>query len=235
MPAGAKRFYEAAAVAEAEGGFAVTLDGLPIKTPAGAGLIVPTRGLAQAVADEWAAQGEFIEPAAMPLTGLANTAIDRAAGQWRAMVGEIQRFAGTDLLCYRAEAPPDLVARQTAGWQPLLDWAAEVYGARLAVTAGVVPISQPWDALTALGVAVEALDDVQLTVLGCATAATGSLVVGLALVAGRIDADEASAASQLDEAFQSEFWGEDAEAVARLGRLGDDIRAAAKFLKLAKT
>ncbi len=235
MPAGAKRFYEAVAVAEAEGGFAVTLDGRPIKTPAGAKLILPGRPLAQAVADEWAAQGEFIEPAAMPLTGLANTAIDRAVGQRRVVVAEILRYARADLLCYRVAQPPDLAARQAADWQPLLDWAAEVYGARLAVTTGVVPISQPAAVLTALGDAVEGLDDVQLTALGCIVPATGSLVVGLALVAGRIDAEEASAVSQLDEAFQSELWGEDAEAAGRLGRLKDDIRAAAEFLKLAKS
>ncbi len=233
--AGAKRFYEAAAVAEAAGGFAINLDDRRLKTPAGAELIVPSRALAQAVADEWAAQGEFIEPAAMPMTGLANTVIDRTVGQRRAVVEEILRYAGADLLCYRVEQPPDLAARQTADWQPLLDWAAEVYGARLAVTTGVVPISQPPEAVQALGDAVEGLDDVQLTALGCAAPATGSLVIGLALVAGHIDADEATAASQLDEAFQSEFWGVDTEAAARLGRLKDDIRAAAEFLKLSKT
>ena len=235
MSAGAKRFYEKTEIAETDGGFAIHLDGRGVKTPTGADLTVASRALAQAIAEEWAAQGEFIEPAAMPLTGLANTAIDRAPGYRRTMIEEILRYAGADLLCYRVEQPPDLAARQTAVWQPLLDWVAEAHGARLVVTTGVVPLSQPPDAIAALAAAVEALDDVGLTALGCASPATGSLVIGLALVAGHIDAKEATAISQLDEAFQWENWGEDAEAVARLGRLGDDIRAAAEFLKLAKT
>lgn len=231
---GAKRFYKEAGVAVSDGGFAVTLDGKPIRTPAGTKLTVPTRALARAIAVEWEAQEESILPSNMPLTGLANAAIDRTGPDGQRIIEEILRFAGTDLLCYRAESPPDLVERQAAHWQPLLDWAEEAYGARLEVASGVVPMTQPSAALAALRVGVEDLSGQELTALAAVTGAVGSLVVGLALIQGRLTADEAVQVSQLDEAFQADLWGRDDEAEDRRNRLGMDIQAAAEFLRLAR-
>ncbi len=215
-------------------GFTVTLDGRPLQSPAGTAFILPAKELAQAIAAEWRAQKEDIRFHAMPLTALAGAAIDRAGKERREVIDHALQYAGADLLCYRAEAPSELVLRQQARWQPLLDWLADAYGARLAVTAGIAHVDQPKPALHSLRAAVEALDDFELTALSSATAACGSLVVGLALTAGRIDAEAAFEASQLDETFQSERWGEDAEAAERRRRLKAEIGAAAKFLELVR-
>jgi len=232
--AGAKRFYVKTGVEAADGGaFRVTLDGRTVKTPGGAALVVATKGLAAAVADEWAGQDETIKPDTMPLTGLVCAAIDRRTGPGRgAVIREVLRYGETDLLCYRAREPDDLIACQRAQWQPLLDWAAEALGARLAVTEGVVPVSQPPDAAAALERAVEALDDLTLSALVAATRASGSLVVGLALVMGRVDAETASRAAELDQAWQNEKWGEDSEALARRRALAAELRAVERLLAL---
>jgi chaperone required for assembly of F1-ATPase len=168
----------------------------------------------------------------MPLTRLAATAIDRTAERRGEIVAEVANYAGTDLVCYRAAHPPALAARQEALWQPLIDWAAGRYDAGLAVTAGVVPMAQSPASLRAFVAAVAALDDFRLTALQAATAACGSLVIALALLEGRLDAAAAFAASQLDETFQIEAWGEDAEAAARRQVLAADIAAMAQFLEL---
>lgn len=232
---GLKRFYKNAAVSVSGSGFAVTLDGKPIRTPVGAALKVPTRALAQAIAGEWDAQKELILPPNMPLTGLANAAIDRAGPDAQRIIEEMLRFAASDLLCYRAESPADLVERQAACWQPVLDWLAETYGARLKVFSGVVPMTQSAAALAALRAAMEDLTDLELTALATATGAAGSLVVGLALIAGRLTVEEAIQVSQLDETFQADLWGRDDEAEDRRRRIGVDIHAAAEFLRLAET
>lgn len=230
----ARRIYESVEVRGAEGGFAVTLDGRPVRTPTGHPLRLPTRALAQAIADEWAAQEETVRPPTMPLSQLAVTWIDKVTEGRAATVEAVARYAETDLLCYRAEEPDDLVDAQDAAWRPLLDWAASDLGARLTVTTGIVPVAQPEEAVAALRAAVEALDDVALTALSGAAAAAGSVVVGLALIAGRIDAAEAFAASQVDETHQAGRWGEDAEAADRRTRIRGDIEAAARFLALAR-
>ncbi|HJO73513.1 MAG TPA: ATP12 family protein [Rhodospirillales bacterium] len=232
--AGVKRLFETAAVTAAEGGFMVTLDGRPALTPGGASLTLPGRALAAAVAAEWAAQGEEIRPHTMPFTGLANSAVDGVAPDRRAVVEHAVKYAATDLLCYRANNQPELARRQHAEWQPLLDWAGEALGAPLAVTEGIAPVDQPAAALDALGAAVEALGDLELAALSSLTAACGSLVLALALAAGRIGAGEAYALSQLDETYQIEKWGADAEAVARCDRLCAEIAAAAAFLELVR-
>ena len=227
-----KRVYTEVAVEPAEDGFAIMLDGRPVRTPGRRMLAVPSRALAEAIAAEWRAQGDRVEPRSMPLTRLASTALDLVGQRRPAIVDEIAAYAGTDLVCYRADAPAELAARQHAAWQPLLDWAAARYGAALVVTQGVVPRPQPPEALAALRRAVEAYDDMALVALHAATAAAGSLIVALALLDGRIDAAEAFAASQLDETFQIEAWGEDAEAAARRRAVAADIAAAARFLSL---
>jgi chaperone required for assembly of F1-ATPase len=168
----------------------------------------------------------------MPLTRLAATAIDRTAAQRDLVVAETANFAGTDLLCYRADHPPALAARQQAIWQPLIDWTALRYDAALAVTTGIVPAPQSPAALRAFTAIVAAQDDFRLTALHTLTAASGSLVIALALFEGRLDAEAAFVAAQLDETFQIETWGEDAEADARRQALAADIAAAARFIAL---
>jgi chaperone required for assembly of F1-ATPase len=227
-----KRRYARVATGPVEGGWGIALDGKPMTTPAKNELILPTGPLAAAIAAEWEAQREEIRPATMPLTRLAATAIDRTAAQRESVVAETAGYAGTDLVCYRAEHPPALAARQQAVWQELIDWAALRYDATLEVTTGIVPAAQSPAALRAFAAIVAAQDDFRLTALHGLAAACGSLVIALALIEGRLDAGAAFAASQLDETFQIEAWGEDADAAARRRALAADIEAAARFLAL---
>jgi chaperone required for assembly of F1-ATPase len=229
-----KRFYKTAEPVPAAGGHGVALDGKLVKTRGRHDLIVPSPPLAAAVAAEWDAQHGEIRSAAMPLTRLAGTTIDRSAAQRDAIVQQVANYAGTDLVCYRAAHPPALAALQQAVWQPLIDWAADRYGAPLAVTAGVIPASQSAASLAAFTEAVAEYDDFSLTALHAATAACGSLVIALALLEGRLDADQAFAASQLDESFQIEVWGEDAEQAKRRAALAAEIAAAAQFISLLR-
>ena len=226
-----KRFYRDATVAPGEDGYSVTLDGKPLRTPGKAELRVPSRGLAEAIAAEWRAQVSEVRPQNLPLTRLANTALDLVTPRRAQIVAEIANYAGTDLLCYRAEHPPELVARQARIWQPLLDWAAERY-APLTVTAGVLPCAQPVESLAAFTAAVEAFDAMRLAALHLATAACGSLVLALALAEMRLDPESAFAAAQLEESFEIERWGEDAEQTRRRAALQDDIALAARFVAL---
>ena len=227
-----KRVYREATTRQAGDGWGVALDAKPMRTPARHELIVPSVALAAAIAAEWDAQQDDIGPATMPLTRLAATAIDRARTQRDLVVAETANYAGTDLVCYRADHPPELVARQQAECQPLLDWTMLRYDASLAVTSGVLPQPQSPAALKAFAAAVTAQDDFRLTALHTMTAACGSLVIALALLEGRLDAAAAFAISQLDETFQIESWGEDAEAAARRHALAEDIAAAARFVQL---
>lgn len=216
------------------GAFVVTLDGRPVRTPGRRPLHLPHRPMGEAVAAEWRDQGEEIAPATMPLTRLANTAVDRTAPLRAQVIEQVASYAETDLLCYRAEEPAELVARQAAEWQPVLDWLAEAHRARLAVTAGVAPVAQERAALLAVFTAVAAFDDFRLTGLHAATAAAGSVALGLALAAGRIDAEQAWRAAHLDELFQAERWGGDTEAERRRDALREEIAAAARFMTLAE-
>jgi chaperone required for assembly of F1-ATPase len=190
--------------------------------------------LAAAIAEEWNAQEGEIRPATMPLTRLATTAIDRVATQREAIIEETANYAGTDLVCYRAAHPPALAARQQAVWQPLIDWAVLRYDASLVITTGVIPKSQSAASLRAFAAAVAEQDDFALTALHVATAASGSLVIGLALIEGQLDAQEGFATSQLDESFQIEAWGEDSEQAERRRALAADIAAAARFMLLLR-
>lgn len=227
-----RRVYREVTTRPAEGGWAIALDARPMRTPARRELVVPSAALATAIAAEWDSQKDEIRPATMPLTRLAATAIDRTGAQRDLVVAETANYAGTDLVCYRADRPPALVARQQAEWQPLIDWAMLRYDAGLAVTNGILPQPQSPAALKAFAAAVAAQGAFRLTALHAMTAACGSLVIALALMEGRLDAAAAFAVSQLDETFQIEAWGEDSEAAARRRALAEDIAAAARFVRL---
>ena len=229
-----KRFYQHADLISAGQAYGVALDGKPIKTPAKRDLTVPSAALASAIATEWNTQEGDVRPAEMPLTQIANTAVDRVMPQRALIVQQIANYAGTDLVCYRATRPPELTARQQAEWQPLVDWAVLRYDAPLEVTVGVVPIAKPPASLRAFAAAVAEYDDFAVAALHLATAACGSLVIALALIEGRLGAEEAFTASQLDESFQIAAWGEDVEQAQRRQALAADITAAAHFLSLLR-
>lgn len=227
-----KRFYKVVTVAADN---SILLDGKPIKTPAKADLIAPTRALAEAIAQEWREQGANIKPATMHLTKLANTAIDRVESLRDAFLGELAEYARSDLLCYRASEPAALAERQDAGWDPLLDWAKARFRASLRVTRGIRPIAQNEESIAALAGHLLGYDRWRLAALQSATTLTGSLVLALAVAEGRLDAAEAFALSRIDEAYQAEFWGRDAEAEERAQRLDQELAAAAQFLDLARS
>lgn len=230
-----KRFYRAAKAVPAAPGFAIELDGKPLQTPAKNKLTVPTAALAEAIASEWQAQGETVSPSALPLTRLASTAIDRVAPRRSDVIAEIVKYAATDLLCYRASEPPELVVRQHEIWQPLLDWAETRYDSALAVTSGITPVPQAAAALAAIERAITAYDAMMLVALHLATSACGSVILGLALLEGRLSPAEAFAAAQLDESFQIERWGEDPEQTQHRAALKDDVEAAARFARLLRS
>ncbi|HEX4861301.1 MAG TPA: ATP12 family protein [Rhizomicrobium sp.] len=226
-----KRFYKDVSTMDRS----VLLDGKPLRTPRGADLVLPTSVLAEAVADEWRAQGDEIVPAAMPLTKLANTAIDGVAPRRDEVIAEIAAFARHDHLCYRTDTPAVLVARQNAGWDPLLDWVAERYGAPLLTAHGITSIAQPEASLAALGEAVKAFDPFALAALHVVASIAGSLVLALAVADKRLTADEAFTASRVDERYQAEKWGLDSEAEARARHLAKELDAAARFMDLARS
>lgn len=227
-----RRFYEQADIRADDGGYTVVLDGRPVRTPGKAVLRVPSASLARAIAAEWADQGETIEPQTMPLTRLAATAIDRIAAERPSVVEAVVAYAETDLLCYRADGPTELVERQESHWQPLLDWLEESHGARLEPVAGLMPRAQGAASVERIRAAVEALNDFALSALQSATGSAGSVVVALALFRRRIGAPDAVAISQLDEIYQAELWGDDAEARRVREARAADIEAAARFLEL---
>lgn len=229
-----RRFYNSVDTAPGSQGVGVTLDGKPIRSPAGKKFAVPSAALAEAIAEEWAVvpeKGE-IEPEKMPLTRLAMTGLDRASEQRDKVVADIAAYGGSDLLCYRAAEPVALVAKQTIGWDPLLVWAEEALGARLMVTVGVMPVPQSDQALAALRHPLEKCTDLELSALFQLTAGFGSLVLALAVLKRRITAEQGSDLAEIDALWQLERWGEDAEAEARRVRLRGDMLAAGRFLTL---
>jgi chaperone required for assembly of F1-ATPase len=229
-----KRFYRETAVEAGDDGYRVLLDGKPMRTPAKAVLVLPTRALAEAIAAEWRAVPEKAEINAthLPLTRLATTGLDRVATQRERVIEDTAKYAGSDLLCYRASDPASLVERQHRTWQPLLDWAAERYGAQLLVAQGMTFVAQPADALARLREAVAAHDDFALSGLYNLTHISGSLVIALAVAEGHLPADKAFAAAQLDELYQIERWGEDPIATQRHDSIKRDIDAGGRFLAL---
>lgn len=214
------------------GGFAVQLDGRPIRTPARALLVVPGALLAEAIAAEWNAQGEEVDPRSMPLAGLANAAIDRVAPDPAAFAATLAAYGETDLLCYRAEGPDSLVRRQAEAWDPLLHWARRRYDIDFEVVSGIVHQAQPEPTLDRLRRAVGARSPFELAALSPLVTVSGSLVVALALVEGAVGVDDAWTAATVDDAWQAEKWGEDELAAAALEARRRDFLAARRFLDL---
>ncbi|HEV1999230.1 MAG TPA: ATP12 family protein [Xanthobacteraceae bacterium] len=229
-----KRFYKEASVGATPGGHALLLDGKPVKTPARLPLVLPTRALAEAVAVEWAAQETRIDPARMPITRLANLAIDRGAESAAALVDEIAGYAGSDLLLYRAGEPAALVAMQAAHWDAILAWAGEALGARFVLAEGLKFVAQPEAALAAARAAIAAhAPPFRLTAVASLTMLTGSALIALALSRGALDVDAAWAAAHVDEDWNIQKWGEDAEATKRRAARRAEFGAAARMLALA--
>ena len=233
-----KRFYKSVTVAAAQGehpaAFRVLLDGKPVRTPAKALLAVPTRALAEAIAGEWEAQREHIDPAGMPLTRLANSAIDGVRVHQAEVRADIVKYAASDLLCYRASEPELLVRRQAEVWDPVLAWGREALGARFEVVEGIMPVIQPEAATSAIAEALEGLDTFSLAALHVMTTLTGSALLALAHARGHLTAEAAWAAAHVDEDWQIGRWGEDAEAAARRRRRWSEMQAASRLLALLR-
>ena len=227
-----KRFWKEVSVKPEAGGWTIELDGRPVKTPARSALVVPTEMLGQAIADEWRSVGETIDPRTMPLTGLANAAIDRVAPDRQAFAQGLARFAEADLACYRAEGPRELVERQEQAWDKLLAWGRRRYDVDFATTCGVVHVAQPDATVERLTHGVAALDAFHLAGLSPLVTIGGSLVAALAVLEKAITPDEAWAAVSIDERWQLEQWGVDSEAEIALENRSRDFFAAARFLDL---
>ncbi len=208
----AKRFWKTTEVAEVEGGWTVHLDGRSVKTPAKAMFVLPTRALAEATAEEWDAQEEEIKPLTMPVTRSANAALDKVAVQKTEVADLIAAYGASDLLCYRAEGPDGLCKMQAEAWDPFLKWAEDTYGAKLNVTAGLMPADQPEKSVAALAAEVHAAEPFALAALHDLVSLSGSLVLGLAAARGVADPEEIWAASRVDETWQEMQWGPDEEA-----------------------
>jgi chaperone required for assembly of F1-ATPase len=230
-----KRFYRQAGIEKREGGFALVLDGRPARTPARNALELPTRALAGAVASEWNRQGDFIDPATMPITRIVNSAIDGVAAQREAVIDEIARYAGSDLVCYRAGDPARLVEAQKAAWDPVLAWARADLGAHFFLSEGVMHVAQPDAAIAAVRTAVETIvSPFALAALSVLTSLSGSVLIALAHVAGRLDTEQAWDTAHVDERYQESVWGEDEEAQARRRARHAEFRAASEVFRLSQ-
>lgn len=227
-----KRFWKTVTTTEAGGGWQIALDTRPVKTPARVPLEVPTRALVEVIAEEWATRGDDFDPREMPLTGLANAAIDRVAPDPAAFAATLAAYGETDLTCYRAEEPKDLVARQAAEWDPLLDWARGHYDVHFERVTGIMHRPQPPATVERLAAAVHAIDPFRLAGLSPLVTISGSLVAGLAVLHDAIEVETAFATSHLDELWQAEQWGEDQLATDAREARKRDFLAAARFVRL---
>ena len=227
-----KRFFDVATPTRAADGFGVALDGRAVRTPAGRSLAVPGEALALAMVGEWAAQGDKIDFATMPMNGLANAAIDRIAVNREAFADSLAGYAETDCLAYRAAEPPPLAARQSDIWDPILDWARLRYDVAIHTTPGIVHCPQPTETVARLRAAVAAFDAFRLAGLSPLVTVSGSLIVGLAVAEGALDAESGFRAGQLDELWQAEQWGEDDLALRTRAAHEADFKAGARFLSL---
>jgi len=235
-----RRFYDRVDVTKGEGGFGLALDGRPVKTPARRALAAPSRALAEALADEWRAQGEYIDPSAMPLTRLANSIIDGVTDAAGPVAAEAERYLSSDLTFYRAASPEGLVARQAAAWDPLIGWARDALGARFVLGEGVTFVTQPEEALAAARAAIprDATDVKQIWRLGALhviTTLTGSALIALAVLNRRLSIEEAWAAAHVDEDWNMELWGRDDLALERRAFRFAEMQAAGKVLALLET
>lgn len=225
-----KRFWTDVAIVAQDGGWGIALDGRPMRTPQRASLVVGNAALAEAIAAEWQAQGETIDPGAMPMTGLANAAIDLAVPDPAAFAEPIAAYAATDLFCYRDDRDAALQAEQVAAWNPLLAWAEAHFGVEFAITQGILPIDQPAATVAALREAVFAVDPWRMTALTPLVTIGGSLVAGLARIEDAFDAETLWDAVSLDELYQERRWGADAEAQAQRAAHKRDWDNAVRFL-----
>ncbi len=225
-----RRFYHEAAVAPHEGGFVLTLDGKLARTPGRNPLVVESPALAAALAAEWQAQGERIDPATIPLTRIAHSAIDRVSREMEPVRAEIIKYAGSDLTCYRAGGPQSLVDAQEAAWGPVLAWARAALGARFLLVKGIVAVDQPAESLAAIAAALADLDPLKLAALHVATTLTGSALIALALQRGGLAAEDAWAAALVDEDWQMTQWGRDEMALQRRAARWREMQAAALIL-----
>jgi chaperone required for assembly of F1-ATPase len=225
-----KRFYTSASTGEADGGYTVTLDGKPIKTPSGRTVVVPVRSLAEMIAAEWNAQGEFIEPLTMPLTRFANSVVQGVADSAAAVMDDVAKYFGSDLLFYRAGHPEGLVAREAEYWDPVLFWAAETLGAHFILAEGVMHVRQPDQAISAARGALPD-DPWRIAALHVITTLTGSALLALALFRGVIEPAQAWAAAHVDEDWNAEKWGVDEEVAARKAAKSVDFNAVVAVLK----
>ena len=243
LPQLPKRFYKQAAVAPVEGGYAVQLDGRSVRTPARKPLEFESEAVAQLVAAEWQAQDKVIDPATMPATRLVNTALDGVAEDPQAVIEDMLRYVSSDLLCYRAGSPQGLVARQSAAWDPVLDWLRDEVGANFVLAEGVMHVAQPREALAAFGARLrmhagkvgggkDANGAMKIACLHTFTTLTGSALLALALAEGQINAEEAWQAAHVDEDWNISLWGEDAEAAARRAQRWSEMKAAADIFSL---
>lgn len=227
-----KRFWKAVEVAPTEGGFAISLDGRQVRSPAKALLIVPTEAYANAVAAEWDAQEEKVDPRSMPFTRTANSALDNVTRNHAEIANMIADYGGTDLLCYRAESPAGLVARQEAAWDPLLAWAETSLAARLTPVTGLMHVAQPEEALQNLSQRVHRLDPFRLAAFHDLVTLSGSLILGFTVTEGHQDPEAAWLMSRIDEIWQAEKWGEDEEAAAFAAQKKSDFLHAASVFDL---
>jgi chaperone required for assembly of F1-ATPase len=231
-----RRFYASATIAEGDGSYRVMLDSRSVKTPARRTLAAPARALAEALADEWRAQRDFIDPATMPLTRLANTIIDGVADDPAAVAAEVEKYLASDLLCYRAEGPDRLVARQAKAWNPVLAWARDALGARFILARGMSFVAQPASALAAASTAIPRdppYDPWRLGALHVATTLTGSALIALAVAGGALSLDAAWAAAHVDEDWNMDQWGRDELALERRACRFAEMQAAALVLQAA--
>ena len=229
-----KRFYECAVAASIpKGGYTINLDGKPIKTPSKRTLIVPTRSLADVIATEWGKQGDTVQFRTLPLTKLANSAVDYVMTQRKSVICELVACGQIDLLCYRSPDSEELLARQEKSWQPLLDWAESCLGVALIITNGVVPIRQGNEQIARLREVLSEQKPFFLSGLLSATFATQSVVIALALGKSHITPFEAWSVGMLDEIYQTELWGDDLEKSKRLAELRFEIEAAGRFMEMS--
>lgn len=228
-----KRFYKEVAVAARDNGFAVLLDGRPVRTPAKRGLVLPAAALAEAIAEEWRSQAALVDPATMPMTRIVNSALDGVSGREAEVAADIVKYAGSDLLFYRADGPDTLVARQSRLWNPILAWAEGWLGGRFILSEGIMPVTQPATTLARIADKVAAFPAMPLATLHVITTLTGSSLLALAHANRYITAEAVWAAAHVDEDHQADLWGRDAEAEARRAGRWTEMKAASRLLALS--
>ncbi len=227
-----KRFYKKVTIAETAGGYDIRLDDRVLKTPLKRNFTVPTRKMAQAIADEWDAQQTHVNPATMIVTRLANTAVDRVHGDETRIVSELADFAASDLVCYRAGSPDPLVRRQAAHWDPVLAWVKSALGVQFVCVKGIVHHAQPDTAIAAIADALSNETRFRLTAIHNMTTLTGSTLIAMMVGSDALPGEEAWAAAHVDEDWQSEQWGRDDEAEARRAERKQDFESTVKFLRM---